>query len=347
MAVDNEDLAQAPLREENRAQPSLSGQEFAITARGLRKVYPPSKGIAAQEALKGIDLNVPRGSIFGLLGPNGAGKSTFINILAGMTRKTSGSVMVWGFDLDSNPRQARASIGIVPQELNVDAFFSPKEALDMQAGLYGVSPKHRNTKEILRLVHLEDKADAYARTLSGGMRRRLMVAKSMVHYPPVLILDEPTAGVDVELRHELWNMMERLNATGVTIVLTTHYLEEAQALCDRIAIINTGEVVAEDKTSELLKLIDYKTIRITPVSPLSVLPPQVESLSSERVNISLDEGVLQIDYHTNEIHLNELLQAVTQAGVEVADISTRESALEDVFLHLTHSGSHSDSGRDS
>jgi ABC-2 type transport system ATP-binding protein len=334
MAAENEDLAQGKLPPHKQSVDHSS--EFAIEVRKLRKVYPPSKGVPAQEALKEIDLKVPRGSIFGLLGPNGAGKSTFINILAGMTNKTSGGVMVWGFDLDLNPRQVRASIGIVPQELNIDAFFSPKEALNMQAGLFGVGRKHRQTAEILKLIHLTDKADAYARTLSGGMRRRLMVGKAMVHSPPVLILDEPTAGVDVELRHDLWNTMERLNREGVTIVLTTHYLEEAQALCDRVAIINLGEVVVEDKTSELLKLIDYKTMRIIPSEPLSAVPEVLASLASERIAISLDDGALQIDYHTSDIHINEVLQAVSGAGVSIVDVSTRESALEDVFLHLTH-----------
>ncbi len=312
--------------------------EMAIQTRDLRKTYPPSKGQAAHVALKGINLNVPRGSIYGLLGPNGAGKSTFINILAGMTNKTSGDVRVWGFDLDKDPRQVRASVGIVPQELNIDAFFSPAEALNMQAGLFGVPKSQRKTAEILQLIHLTDKADVYARTLSGGMRRRLMVGKAMVHNPPVLILDEPTAGVDVELRHDLWNTMERLNQQGVTIVLTTHYLEEAQALCDRIAIINLGEVVAEDKTGDLLKLIDYKTMRITTQKPLAEVPMGVKALTAENLAVSLDEGVLQIDYHTEQVQMNEILQALMAAGVEVADVSTREAALEDVFLHLTSAG---------
>ena len=310
--------------------------EMAISAKALRKIYPPNKEVSAQEALKSIDLNVPRGSIFGLLGPNGAGKSTFINILAGLTLKTSGEVSVWGFDLDRNPRQIRACVGIVPQELHIDAFFSPVETLDMQAGLYGVPRAARRTKELLAAMHLEDKAHAYARTLSGGMRRRLMVAKAMVHAPPVLVLDEPTAGVDVELRHELWDYMQRLNLQGVTIILTTHYLEEAQALCDRIAIINFGEVVAEDTTSELLRMIDFKTIRIIPAEPLNMLPPALTALASDRLKISLDEGVIQIDYQANHLHISEVLQAISTADIDIVDMSTRESALEDVFLHLTH-----------
>lgn len=333
MSLDNEDLTPSSLNVQNVTP--INKDELAIQVCGLRKIYPATKATPALEALKNIDLNIPRGSIFGLLGPNGAGKSTFINILAGMTNKTSGKVKVWGFDLDVNPRQVRANIGIVPQELVIDAFFSPKEVLDMQAGLYGVPRSQYRTEEILKTVHLEDKADAYARSLSGGMRRRLMVAKSMVHNPPVLILDEPTAGVDVELRHDLWNTMERLNAQGVTIVLTTHYLEEAQALCDRIAIINLGEVVVEDKTSELLKLIDYKTVRIIPRSLLNEVPVELKAIANERIKISIDDGAIQIDYHANEVPVGEMLQAVSAAGVEIVDVSTRESALEDVFLHLT------------
>lgn len=333
MPLNKESLTHNSLRPQN---PTLSDEgEFSIQARGLSKTYKPVKGSPAVEALKAIDLRVPRGSIFGLLGPNGAGKSTFINILAGMTNKTAGKVKVWGFDLDVNPRQVRANIGIVPQELVIDAFFSPREVLNMQAGLYGVPRSQRRTDEILKMVHLTDKADAYARTLSGGMRRRLMVAKSMVHNPPVLILDEPTAGVDVELRHDLWNTMERLNAQGVTIVLTTHYLEEAQALCDRIAIINFGEVVVEDKTSHLLKLIDYKTMRIIPRPLLNAVPPALVGLSSSRVKIAIDDGAIQIDYHQGEMPMGEILQAISEAGIEIVDVSTRESALEDVFLHLT------------
>lgn len=328
MELENEDLA-AP------APAKANDKEFAIQVRQLRKVYPSTKGSPALEALKAIDINIPRGSIYGLLGPNGAGKSTFINILAGLTSKTSGNVMVWGFDLDLNPRQVRASLGVVPQELNIDAFFTAREALDLQAGLFGVKRAQRKTQDILRMIHLEDKADSYARTLSGGMRRRLMVGKAMVHFAPILILDEPTAGVDVELRRDLWETMKRLNREGVTIVLTTHYLEEAQALCDRIAIINLGEVVAEDKTSELLKLIDYKTMRVRPTQPLKVVPAAVAALASDRLAISLDAGQLQIDYHADEVMMNEILQAISASGIEIADVSTTEAALEDVFLQLT------------
>src|SRR6056297_3743570 len=226
--------------------------ENAIEVRGLRKVYAGRGGTAPKEALKGIDLDIPAGSIFGLLGPNGAGKSTFINILAGLVVKTSGTVRIWGFDQDVNPRQSRASIGVVPQELNLDPFFAPRAALEVQAGLYGVPKSQRRSDEILRLVGLEDKAEAYARTLSGGMRRRLLLAKALVHTPHVLVLDEPTAGVDIELRQMLWENVRRLNREGMTVILTTHYLEEAEEMCDEIAIINQGDLVARDSTANLL-----------------------------------------------------------------------------------------------
>ncbi len=335
MLAENEHLARMPLAE-RATPPEAHDEQFAIYARDLRKVYPASKGVPAQEALKSINLNVPRGSVFGILGPNGAGKSTFINILAGLTVKTSGQVMLWGFDLDLNSRQARASAGVVPQELQIDAFFTPQEILEMQAGLFGVPRRERRTQEILCAMRLEDKADAYARTLSGGMRRRLMVGKALVHTPPVLVLDEPTAGVDVELRHELWDYMRELNEQGTTIVLTTHYLEEAQSLCDRIAIINHGEVVADGTTSDLLKVLDFKTLRITPLEGLTEVPEALRSLG-EQVQISCEpDGSLQVDYPAGSVKVSEVLQAISLAGIEIKDVATRESALEDVFLHLTH-----------
>ncbi|HNR78474.1 MAG TPA: ABC transporter ATP-binding protein, partial [Parvularculaceae bacterium] len=234
-----------------RSLPMLN-PDAAISARGLKKTYAAAKKSPAKEALKGVDLDVPVGSIFGLLGPNGAGKSTFINILAGLVTKTGGAASVWGFDIDKNPRQARAAIGVVPQEINMDVFFTPKEALDIQAGLFGVPKSERRTMEILSALGLEDKANAYVRMLSGGMKRRLLVAKAMVHAPPILILDEPTAGVDIELRKQLWDYVLKLHAQGVTIVLTTHYLEEAQELCDTIAIIHNGAVVACEPKEKLI-----------------------------------------------------------------------------------------------
>ncbi len=245
----------------------MSLPDFAIEAKGVVKTYAATKTGPAKTALRGVDLAIPRGSMFGLLGPNGAGKSTFINILAGLVNKTEGQVSIWDLDIDTHPRSARAAIGVVPQELAADVFFTPRESMEVQAGMYGVPKAERRTMEILSALGLGDKADAYVRQLSGGMKRRLMVAKAMVHAPPVLILDEPTAGVDVELRRQLWAYVQELNAAGVTIVLTTHYLEEAQALCDRIAIVNHGRVVTNEPTRDLLRRLDTRAVVITPQSP--------------------------------------------------------------------------------
>lgn len=305
----------------------------AIEARGLRKVYRASGGQPAKEALKGIDLAVPRGSIFGLLGPNGAGKSTFINILAGLVIKTSGTASVWGFDIDQNPRQARAAIGVVPQELNIDPFFTPAEALELQAGLYGVPKSERRTMEILRAMGLDDKADAYARTLSGGMRRRLLVAKAMVHNPAVLVLDEPTAGVDIELRKQLWDYVKSLHARGTTIVLTTHYLEEAEALCDTIAIIDKGQLVACEPTQRLIARVTDKKIILRTVWPVTPEAAQIDGLKTEITK----SGALAIQYNPIEASVMEILDRVRAKGIEIVDISTEESDLEDVFLQLTSS----------
>jgi ABC-2 type transport system ATP-binding protein len=303
----------------------------AIEARGLRKIYRATGGQPEKEALKGIDLAVPQGSIFGLLGPNGAGKSTFINILAGLVMKSEGSVSVWGFDIEENPRQARASIGVVPQELSVDPFFTPAEVLDLQAGLYGVPKRERRTMEILAAMGLEDKADAYARTLSGGMRRRLLVAKAMVHNPPVLVLDEPTAGVDIELRKQLWDYVKSLNDLGTTIVLTTHYLEEAEALCDRIAIIDKGDVVACEPTQRLIARITDKKLIIRTTWPVTREAAAIDGLRTEVT----PSGALAIQYNPIEIGVMEILDRVQKSGIEIVDISTEESDLEDVFLQLT------------
>ncbi|MGB5950366.1 MAG: ABC transporter ATP-binding protein [Parvibaculum sp.] len=305
----------------------------AIEARGLRKVYRASGGQPAKEALRGIDLAVPRGSIFGLLGPNGAGKSTFINILAGLVIKTSGSASVWGFDIDVNPRQARAAIGVVPQELNIDPFFTPAEVLELQAGLYGVPKRERRTMEILRAMGLEDKADAYARTLSGGMRRRLLVAKAMVHNPPVLVLDEPTAGVDIELRKQLWDYVKSLHEQGTTIVLTTHYLEEAEALCDTIAIIDKGQLVACEPTQRLIARITDKKLIMRTARPVT---PEMAAMEGLRTEIT-QSGALSVQYNPLEASVMDILDRVRARGLEIVDISTEESDLEDVFLQLTSS----------
>lgn len=308
--------------------------EQAISARGLNKVYRADAG-GEVHALRGVDLDVPRGGIFGLLGPNGAGKSTFINILAGLVVKTSGTASIWGLDIDHEPRHARAAIGVVPQELNLDAFFSPYEMLEVQAGFYGVPPSERRTMEILDRVGLADKAQAYSRSLSGGMRRRLLVAKALVHNPPVLVLDEPTAGVDIELRQSLWEFVKELNNNGTTVVLTTHYLEEAEELCDRIAIINQGQVIAYDDTRALVDRLDNKELRITVTEPLTTLPG---ALSQFTVELPDDHNMI-FRYRTRETEVRDILAAVSDAGLSIADLSTEEPDLEDVFLELTREAS--------
>ena len=309
----------------------MSLPDYAIEAKGLVKTYAATKQVPAKTALKGVDLAVPRGSIFGLLGPNGAGKSTFINILAGIVRKTDGKVAIWGRDIDQEPRNARAAIGVVPQEIAADVFFTPRESLDVQAGLYGVPKNERRTDELLATLGLSDKANAYVRQLSGGMKRRLMVAKAMVHTPPVLILDEPTAGVDVELRRQLWDHVVGLNRQGVTVVLTTHYLEEAQELCDTIAIINHGQVVACEPTRQLLRRIDTRTVVVTPEQPLADVPDLPGLHAKLRAG-----GELAVSFKSGEGSVEAVLAAVRAAGVQIKDLATEDPDLEDVFLSLTY-----------
>ena len=301
-------------------------ENAAIEIEGLCKTYAGGKA-----ALDNVSLSIPRGRIFGLLGPNGAGKSTLINILAGIVMKTSGRASIWGFDIDADSRNARYSIGIVNQEILFDPFFTPFETLEIQAGLYGVPKARRRTMELLRAVHLEDKANAYARTLSGGMKRRLMVAKAMVHRPPVLVLDEPTAGVDIELRQQLWAYVRQLNAQGVTIVLTTHYLEEAEELCDRIAIINHGRVIADKPTRELVNMAQEKVVELTLDREVAILP---KSDCFEKVEHG-GERTLIITYRKNRANAGQVLAAVQAEGLGIVDVSTREPDLEDVFLNLT------------
>ncbi len=308
--------------------------ENAIEVRGLRKTYAATGGQPPKEALKGIDLDIPAGSIFGLLGPNGAGKSTFINILAGLVVKTAGTVRIWGFDQDVNPRQSRAAIGVVPQELNIDPFFCPEDALEVQAGLYAVPKRERRTAEILRRVGLADKARAYARTLSGGMRRRLLVAKALVHDPAVLVLDEPTAGVDIELRQMLWAYVRELNAAGTTVILTTHYLEEAEAMCDRIAIVNHGEVVACEPTEALLARLDAKTLVLRLDRELDRAP----ELGADVESVLRPADTLRLTYSRRAVSAPDLVARVQGEGLSVLDISTEEPDLEDVFLALTAPG---------
>lgn len=302
---------------------------YAIEAEGVRKVYSGKQG--DKVALDGVSLSIPRGSFFGLLGPNGAGKSTFINTLAGLVTKTAGTVRIWGRDIDTDRRAAKAAIGVVPQELNLDPFFTPRESLEVQAGLYGVPKAERRTDEILAAVGLSDKADAYARTLSGGMRRRLLVAKAMVHTPPVLVLDEPTAGVDIELRQSLWAYVKELNAAGVTIVLTTHYLEEAQELCDRIAIVARGQLVACDTTHNLLGRLDSKAVTLAFGQPVSAIPEALVPFSPDL----RPDGRITIRYRPSEAPMSRILDAVAAAGLTVTDLSTLETDLEDIFLQLT------------
>lgn len=305
--------------------------DFAIEARGLEKTYRASNKQPAKQALKGIDLQIPRGSFFGLLGPNGAGKSTFINILGGLVMKTGGAASIWGFDIATEPRNARGAIGIVPQELNMDPFFTPMESLEMQAGFYGVPKAERRSEEILAAVGLLDKKDAYARTLSGGMKRRLLVAKALVHNPPVVVLDEPTAGVDVELRKQLWTYIKSLHARGVTIVLTTHYLEEAQELCDTIAIINHGEVIACEPTPTILRRLDKRTLVIVPQTEITSTPAALAGLDAT----VRKDGALAITYSPGEAPVEMLLDRVKAAGVAIRDLSIDEPDLEDVFVALT------------
>ena len=303
----------------------------AIEAKALDKVYAGDKSHARKHALKSIDLTVPRGSLFGLLGPNGAGKSTFINILAGLVIKTSGKAWVWGLDIDQRPRQARAAIGVVPQELNFDPFFTPREILEWQAGLFGVPRRQRRTMEILDAVGLVEQANAYSRTLSGGMRRRLLVAKAMVHAPPVLVLDEPTAGVDIELRQQIWDYVRALNRAGTTVVLTTHYLDEAEALCERIAIIHHGRVIACEPTDELIHRLDRKVLRLTVAEELSQVPPALLPYNGE-----LDgPNRLLVSYHTSQTDIGPILAAVAVAGLTLKDLSTEEPDLKDIFIELT------------
>ena len=311
--------------------PEQSSPEYAIEVTDLQKTYRASGKMPEKHALKGINLQIPSGSMFGLLGPNGAGKSTFINILAGLVRKSSGTAHIWGLDIDQHPRQSRAAIGVVNQEIVADPFFTPLEMLELMAGFYGVPKNERRSEEILTAVGLDDKKDAYVRQLSGGMKRRLMVAKALVHNPPVLILDEPTAGVDVELRRSLWEYVRELHAGGTTIILTTHYLEEAEELCDTIAIVNHGEIVCCEPTPQLLTRLDYKTLVITPREPLRAVPAVLSSQDA----VIREDGTLAITFRTSETGIGRLLESVRAEGVSVADLITETPDLEDVFISLT------------
>jgi ABC-2 type transport system ATP-binding protein len=308
-------------------------KKSVLSIKNLNKTYSinSSKSSNSVHALKNLNLDVKEGEIFGLLGPNGAGKTTFMNVLAGTTIKTSGEVNVWGFDLDANPRQVRASIGIVPQEVNLDPFFSPRKLLELQAGMYGVKKKDRITNTVLKLVSLEKEGDRYARSLSGGMKRRLLMAKALVHQPPILFLDEPTAGVDINLRKNLWDNVKLLNKLGVTIILTTHYLEEAEQMCDRIGILTKGSLVALDSTQNLLNRIQTKKVIFKVDSPIDL---KNDSLKSLKI-IYNDRTEICVSYEKNALSMNELIEIFNKANVKILDISSDDGDLEDVFVNIT------------
>ena len=303
-----------------------------LYVKDLNKTYSKNSSKSVH-AIKNLNLEVNEGEIFGLLGPNGAGKSTFINILAGTTIKTSGKVNVWGFDLDKNPRQVKASLGIVPQEVNLDPFFNPKKLLELHAGFYGVKKSERITETILKLVSLENQADSYSRSLSGGMKRRLLVAKALVHQPPIVILDEPTAGVDVELRKNLWKNLKLLNEQGVTIILTTHYIHEAEQMCDQIGILNKGELVALDTTKNLLDKIQRKTVRFVLTSKVNI---KDDSLNSLKI-ISSNSNELIVSYEKNKLEIEKIISFLGSQNVKINDITTDDGDLEEVFIKLTKS----------
>lgn len=303
----------------------------AIEIKNLNKTYAATRKVKEKVALQNVDLNIPQGSMFALLGPNGAGKSTMINIMGGLVVKSSGTVKIWDRDIDENDRHARAAIGIVPQEISFDPFFTPRQILNLQAGYYGVPKKERRTMELLDMVELADKADAHSRSLSGGMKRRLMVAKALVHQPPVLILDEPTAGVDVELRQMLWENVRRLNREGVTVLLTTHYLEEAEELCDRIAIINHGKIVANEDKETLLSRIDAKEIRFRMENPVTEIPAALVKYNA----VKEGRRTIALRYSPADQCVNEIIAVLQKLDNPISDISTDESDLEDIFLQIT------------
>ena len=305
--------------------------KIVLSVKNLNKTYIKN-GSKKIEALNNLNLEVKEGEIFGLLGPNGAGKSTFINILAGLVLKSSGEINVWGFDIDKNPRQVRASIGIVPQELNLDPFFNPRKLLDLQAGLYGVKKEDRITDTILKMVSLNDQADSYSRGLSGGMKRRLMIAKALVHQPPIVILDEPTAGVDVELRKNLWENVKLLNKNGVTIILTTHYLIEAEEMCNRIAILDKGKLAALDTTDNLIGQIKNKKVKFKLDKKVNI---ENNSLDTIKV-ISNNGNVLIVSYEKDKLNIDEIIDYLNKKNVKILDLSTDDGDLEDVFINLTN-----------
>lgn len=314
------------------SQPNTSEPEFAIEIDGLSKVYAGSNKQEPKHALNDVSLKIKRGSFFALLGPNGAGKSTLINILAGLVNKTSGSAKVWGYDTETEMRPARRAIGVVPQELSTDPFFTPRELFELQAGMFGIPASERRTSEILEAVGLAEKADAYTRSLSGGMRRRLLVGKAMVHRPPILVLDEPSAGVDVDLRRQLWDHVQHMNDKGTTVLLTTHYLEEAEALCDEIAIINHGRIIACEPTDVMLQRLDAKDMSLTLSSPITETPATLKAYDPVLDNPTR----LTLSFKPSTTPARKVLADVENAGLEVRDFSTKDADLEDIFIRLTH-----------
>ena len=303
-----------------------------LSVKNLNKIYSKN-GSSTVNALNNLNLEVKEGEIFGLLGPNGAGKSTFINILGGTVVKTSGIVSVWGFDLDKNPRQVRASIGIVPQEVNLDPFFSPRKLLDLLAGMYGIKKKDRITDDILKLVALDKQSDSYARSLSGGMKRRLLIAKALVHQPPILFLDEPTAGVDLELRQQLWENVKLLNKQGVTVILTTHYLMEAEEMCDRIGILSNGNLVALDTTKNLIDKIQTKIVTFTLDKALSL---DITTLNTLKI-ISNNNNKITVSHEKSKLKIEDIILLLSKQNIKILDIATDDANIEDVYLGLTKS----------
>lgn len=302
----------------------------AISVKNLSKIYNPNSK-EQKIALDDVSLDIPKGSFFGLLGPNGAGKSTMINIIAGLVNKSSGSVEVCGIDQEKDPRGVKFKLGVVPQELILDPFFNVREALDIHAGYYGVPKKQRRTDEIIEALSLSDKSATNSRRLSGGMRRRLLIGKALVHNPEVLILDEPTAGVDIELRQSLWAYVRKLNEQGTTIILTTHYLEEAEELCDDIAIINHGKIVANDKKSKLLKSIENKRVELRLAKKIKTVPKKLQKFQS---NVFGDNAI-EVRYCPSKTSISEILKAAVEEGLDIVDIVTEDARLEDIFMQLT------------
>jgi len=300
---------------------------FSIKANNINKTFQKNKTLI--KALNNFNINIPKGSIFGLLGPNGAGKSTFINILAGLVTKDTGEIFINDLNLDKNIKICRKKIGIVPQELNIDPFFTPYELLELQAGLYGVQKKFRNTINILKKLGLENQKDAYARTLSGGMRRRLLIAKSLVHNPDIIILDEPTAGVDVELRQNLWGYIKELNKEGKTICITTHYLEEAEKLCTHILIMNKGKIIINKKKPEIMKLLINKKVTFILNKPINKLPEEFNNFQPHYKN-----NFLILEYNKNSIKLKQIIDLLAKYKIDFTEINTDEGDLEKIFLDL-------------